>query len=267
MPKVVINVAGGLVQDVHADTEDITVILVDFDNEDDSEEISALYVKEVLENPNMFIINLQSLLEDIYYAECGVCEREEAIRLNETNWMPSVFLDESGEIGPVCPECQQRWVRNDNDGHPVILSSDITLDKIHLVPNLLKTIQGINAAKAKSDAVKPLETPTPDTFVEPIVEPSDPRVEWLWKFFNNMVKTLIDCKFFADEEEAASCLEFTDELHGRGPAILKVAGTFEILGNDICIDLDRNKYVTVESPDDNYFAEPENAECIRCYKS
>lgn len=274
--KVVINIAGGVLQEVSANTKEIDVILVDFDSED-SEELSALYVEEVLENPNMFQINLQSLQEDVYYAECGICEREERIRLNETDWLPTAYLDEEGEIGPVCPECQQRWIQHDNDGNPIIRSSDITLDQIHLVPNLLKTIQGINLNKERSiaESVVVTEEPAqrPKTFGDLLREQADlDNIErnrkdiWFRKFYTNMVNEMILSGYFSDIEEAHACLVYYENIDGN-PAIIKTAGGFEMLGNDVCIDLDRNKYITIESPDNDYYVEVENAECLRCYSA
>lgn len=60
MSKVVINVVGGVVQEVSVDSDTIEVILVDFDHED-SEELSAKYVEQVLDNPEFKPVNIKSL--------------------------------------------------------------------------------------------------------------------------------------------------------------------------------------------------------------
>jgi hypothetical protein len=91
------------------------------------------------------------------------------------------------------------------------------------------------------------------------------RVEWADQFFQNMVTVLIEEGLFADVDEALSCLSFYADLHGDGPAIVKKAGTFEMLGTDVCIDLDRGIYVSVPEPGTEFYMEVVNSELMKPY--
>jgi hypothetical protein len=59
MAKVVINVVGGVVQEVISDDKEIEVYLVDFDM-DDSKELSEKYV-DLLNDPNFELKELKEL--------------------------------------------------------------------------------------------------------------------------------------------------------------------------------------------------------------
>jgi len=59
MSKIVINVVGGVVQEVISDNKEIDVILVDFDL-DDSKELSEKYV-DLLDNPKFELKELKDL--------------------------------------------------------------------------------------------------------------------------------------------------------------------------------------------------------------
>jgi hypothetical protein len=88
---------------------------------------------------------------------------------------------------------------------------------------------------------------------------------WAEKFYINMKAALIECGFFVDQEEANFCLEFHADLNGDGPAIIKNAGGFEMLGQDVCIDMDRGQYITIENPNDDFYMEVVNAELMKPY--
>jgi len=260
--KVIINVVGGQVQEVHADTKEIDVVLVDFDQHDD-EVLSAQYVETVLENPEMFNIpiremNTEQIFDDKdarHNADCCVCLRKELINLNATDWMPEIYVGDDS-LGPVCPSCQRKWATIPRDEEPFISLSSITLAAMSEVPGLVDYIQQ-KEKTAKDVRIKQREETTN----------KNARIVWLRNFYNNMIKVLIDDGALSDMAEASLCFQFHQDLHGEGPAIIKTAGEFEILGVDICVDLDRNRYVSVPEPDNSHFAEPENSECIRCYKA
>jgi len=91
------------------------------------------------------------------------------------------------------------------------------------------------------------------------------KLEWTKKFYENLKATLIECGLFIDQKEADYCLEFHEDLNGEGPAISKNAGTFELLGIDVCVDMDRGKYVSVETPNDEFYMEVINPELMRPY--
>ena len=95
------------------------------------------------------------------------------------------------------------------------------------------------------------------------------RLKWAREFFNNMVKAMVKAGYFpaVDDEEVGYCLEFFEDLHGKGPAIFKKAGEFEMLGVDVCINLDKAIYIQVEEPSFDFFVEPENSELLRFYSS
>ena len=59
MSKVVINVVGGVVQEVISDDKEVEVILVDFDM-DDSQELSEKYV-DLLDDPKFELKELKEL--------------------------------------------------------------------------------------------------------------------------------------------------------------------------------------------------------------
>ena len=81
-----------------------------------------------------------------------------------------------------------------------------------------------------------------------------------------MQKAMIDAGYFLNQEEADSCLQFYEDLHGKGPAILKCAGDFEMLGVDVCISLDHGIYISIPEPSNEWYAESENSELMRIYR-
>jgi len=92
------------------------------------------------------------------------------------------------------------------------------------------------------------------------------KVEWAKQFYQNMQAALNECGYFSDQGEADYCLEFHEDLNGEGPAIVKNAGDFEMLGLDICVDIDHGRYIQVEEPSNEFYMEVINNELMRPYK-
>jgi len=261
--KVIINVVGGQVQEVHADTKEIDVVLVDFD-QNDSELLSAKYMEEVLENSEMFHIPLQEMKYDEPFepgdanipVQCCICQVNEDIDLNNTGWMPEIWVKDDS-LGPICPDCQSKWATIPPDEEPFIDLTKIPISRISEIPGLMQYLQ-----------LDPPVAEKPLTFGELLKQQSDQleeqqaKVTWLRAFYNNMIE-LLNAHGYTD---SSYCFEFHESLHGE-PAIIKVGGEYELLGTDLCVDLDNNNYLSILEPDREYFAEPENNECLRCYKA
>lgn len=262
--KLYINVVGGNIQEVCGPKDFTgTIYLVDFDN-DDSKELSDAY-SLILADDNITNLPLVPLSTDnvtdtfIYEAECSVCEREERINLNECDWMPNVNLDEDDELGPICPECQSKWVVFEKDKDPCVWSHRIALSQMHEVSGLVKHLAERHKQALLEESQKAKEAEEEAEVAE--------KIKWLKQFYYNMIRALMAVKALHDLDEGKACFEFREDLHGKGPAILKIGGCFEMLGPDICYNTDLGKYVTVPEPSNEYYVEAENSEVLRCHKS
>ena len=64
MTKVVINISGGVLQEVLSDDSGLEVFLVNFDD-DDSKELSDTFMELVLEDPNFDLVEIKSLRDPL----------------------------------------------------------------------------------------------------------------------------------------------------------------------------------------------------------
>jgi len=53
---------------------------------------------------------------DTVYLECGICAREEEVRVDDFGaWAPEVYLS-GADLGACCPDCQLRYCEQSADG-------------------------------------------------------------------------------------------------------------------------------------------------------
>ncbi len=90
------------------------------------------------------------------------------------------------------------------------------------------------------------------------------KVKWAQEYHYELIKVLCKAGYYTSIVEGQKGLTLHEDLHGRGPAIT-YEGDYEILGQDILI----HGYTTtcISSPEMNgeFFAEPENSECVRIF--
>jgi|GEM_PF-6629214 len=90
------------------------------------------------------------------------------------------------------------------------------------------------------------------------------KIKWSQEYYQNLINALIKIGYYENDREAKQSVIFYEDLHDKGPAIIYY-GDFEILGLEILI-YELNKCISLPEISNEFFAEPENPECIRIYE-
>jgi len=93
------------------------------------------------------------------------------------------------------------------------------------------------------------------------------KLEWAKAYHQHLKDTLIKMKYYRCQVEADVGLTLHEDLDGKGPAIT-YGGDFEILGTEIMMHTNiGTTFVSLPIfTNHDYFAEPENSECVRIYE-
>lgn len=92
------------------------------------------------------------------------------------------------------------------------------------------------------------------------------RIEWAKEYCNLLRTELINAGYYTNVKEANRGVVLHEDLHGQGPAIV-YDGDFEILGLEIMLHTTvGSNFLTLPKMNTDFFAEPENSECVRIYE-
>lgn len=94
------------------------------------------------------------------------------------------------------------------------------------------------------------------------------KLEWAKEYHGIIMDALINAGFYEDRFQAGKGIVLHEDLHGQGPSIIYY-GDYEILGREILLHTTQtgSNFIELKEQSYDFFAEPENSECIRIYEA